>query len=73
MGKHANTTQRDSNVKTYQSYGGVEWIKVFFSGEAMLWSWLLLAVIVDKPIFLSYEAYFSELLPKFLSCTNKFD
>ena len=72
MGKHAKTTQRDSNVKTYQSYGGVEWIKVF-SREAMLWSWLLLAVIVDKPIFLSYEAYFSEILPKFLSCTDKFD
>lgn len=29
--------------------------------------------IVDKSIFLSYEAYFSEILPKFLSCTDKFD
>ena len=34
---------------------------------------IVTAVIVDKPILLSYDAYFSELLPKFLSCTDKFD
>ena len=73
MGKHANTTQRDSNVKTYQSYGGVEWIKVFFFRWSYVMIMIVTAVIVDKPILLSYEAYFSELLPKFLSCTDKFD